>query len=128
MLGSCLLNRAAQVLATEGCPMSQALLARFGSPDPKRILALDGGGIRGCSTLGFLEAIEKIVRRRCGDATVLADYFDLIGGTSTGAIIAAMLALGQSVEQVTRRYLELGPKVFSVPSFWARIPLIGPKL
>src|SRR5688572_14403782 len=108
--------------------MNPTLHTRLRSPGPKRILALDGGGIRGCTALGFLEEIEKIVRARHGDGAVLADYFDLIGGTSTGAIIATLLSLGQSVEQVKQSYLELGPKVFSVPAFWARIPFIGPKL
>jgi uncharacterized protein len=64
------------------------------SPGPKRILSLDGGGIRGNITVGFLEHIEMIVRGRIGSDARLADYFDVIGGTNTGAIIATMLALG----------------------------------
>ena len=51
------------------------------------MLALDGGGIRGLITLGILEKIEKLVKDRAGGK--LCDYFDYIGGTSTGAIIAA---------------------------------------
>jgi len=52
---------------------------------PKRILSLDGGGIRGFLTLQYLEAIEALLRQRTGRADlVLSDYFDLIGGTSTG--------------------------------------------
>ena len=49
---------------------------------PKRILTLDGGGIRGALTLGFLKRIEDILRRRVGDDPDfrLCDYFDLIGG------------------------------------------------
>jgi patatin-like phospholipase/acyl hydrolase len=49
----------------------------------KRILSIDGGGIRGCLTLGYLQNIETIVRMKLGkEDAVLADYFDLIGGTS----------------------------------------------
>lgn len=108
--------------------MNPALLDRLRAPGPKRVLSLDGGGIRGCSTLGFLEAIERTVQSRMGSKAVLADYFDLIGGTSTGAIIATLLSLGQSVEEVKLSYLALGPKVFSKRAGWARLPWIGPKL
>jgi patatin-like phospholipase/acyl hydrolase len=53
---------------------------------PKRILALDGGGIRGVLTLEYLEAIEALIRQRRNDpALLLSDCFDLIGGTSTGS-------------------------------------------
>src|SRR4051794_34744769 len=90
------------------------LLDRLTSPGPKRILALDGGGVRGVLTLGFLSRIETILRERYGrpDLT-LADYFDLIGGTSTGAIIAAGLALGFDVSTIARQYMDLGHLVFS---------------
>lgn len=81
---------------------------------PKRILALDGGGLRGILTLGILERIERELRQRHGndDAFRLSDYFDLIAGTSTGAIIAATLALGWSVRDITQKYFELGERVF----------------
>jgi hypothetical protein len=81
---------------------------------PKRILALDGGGIRGIIAIIFLERIEALLRERhgAGPEFRLADYFDLIGGTSTGAIIAAALALGRSAAEVKRFYLELAPMVF----------------
>ena len=56
---------------------------------PDQVLALDGGGVRGAISVAFLERIEAIYReqQRGGDPVVLADRFDLIGGTSTGAII-----------------------------------------
>ncbi len=108
--------------------MGGTLLERLRAPGPKRILSLDGGGIRGCTTIGFLEEIETIVQGRMGPEATLADYFDLIGGTSTGAIIATLLALGKPVEYVKQRYLELGPRVFSKPTRWARVPWIGKKL
>jgi predicted acylesterase/phospholipase RssA len=81
---------------------------------PKRILALDGGGLRGVLTLGILRELEALLRARHGgqDDFRLCDYFDLIAGTSTGAIIAAALSLGMSVEEVHAHYLALGNVVF----------------
>ncbi|MEO5734808.1 MAG: patatin-like phospholipase family protein, partial [Rubrivivax sp.] len=81
---------------------------------PKRILALDGGGLRGVLTLGMLREIETTLRKQHGDdpAFRLCDYFDLIAGTSTGAIIAGALSLGMSVDEVYEHYLNLGKVVF----------------
>ena len=80
-----------------------ALVDRLSSSGPKQILALDGGGIRGALTVGFLARIEQILRERHGRPDLLfCDYFDLIGGTSTGAIIAAALSIGMSADEVTR--------------------------
>ena len=80
---------------------------------PKRILSLDGGGIRGILTLQFLDAIERKLRARSNNpALVLSDYFDLIGGTSTGSIIAAGLACGMTVEQLKTLYTNIGASVF----------------
>jgi hypothetical protein len=82
--------------------------------EPKRMLALDGGGIRGALTLGYLARMESILRERHGGGPDfrLSDYFDLIGGTSTGSIIATGLALGFSVDKLTRIYVELGERIF----------------
>jgi predicted acylesterase/phospholipase RssA len=83
---------------------------------PKRILALDGGGLRGILTLAMLEKIEDDLKKRHNlgekDDFRLSDYFDLIAGTSTGAIIAATLAMGWKVRDLTKKYFELGEKVF----------------
>lgn len=81
---------------------------------PKRILALDGGGLRGVLTLGMLREIESHLRARHGNHPDfrLSDYFDLIAGTSTGAIIAAALSLGMSVDEVHGHYMRLGRFVF----------------
>ena len=86
----------------------------YTDPGPKRILALDGGGVRGILTLGYLSRIEDILRARHGgdSAFRLAHYYDLIAGTSTGAIIAAALATGMTVAEVRERYLSLGSSVF----------------
>jgi hypothetical protein len=80
---------------------------------PKRILALDGGGIRGILTLEYLGAIEDLLRARTSRKDlVLSDYFDLIGGTSTGSIIAAALACGLTVAQLKKLYRDIGGSVF----------------
>jgi predicted acylesterase/phospholipase RssA len=81
---------------------------------PKRILALDGGGLRGVLTLGILRELESTLREQHGNdpGFRLSDYFDLIAGTSTGAIIGAALSLGMSVDEVHGHYLDLGKFVF----------------
>lgn len=81
---------------------------------PRKLLALDGGGIRGVITLEVLAEIERQLQKKlgCGDDFMLADYFDYIAGTSTGAIIGTCLALGMRVEQVARFYEESGPAMF----------------
>ncbi len=81
---------------------------------PKRILTLDGGGLRGIYSIGILQEMENLLRERHGggDDFRLAHYFDLIAGTSTGAIIAAALALGWKVEDLRKKYMELGHAVF----------------
>jgi predicted acylesterase/phospholipase RssA len=86
-----------------------SLLDRLQSPGSKRILALDGGGIRGALTVGFLKRIEHVLRERHGRPDMaLADYFDLIGGTSTGAIIATALAIGMTSDQVENYFFSRG--------------------
>jgi predicted acylesterase/phospholipase RssA len=84
------------------------------SNKPKRILALDGGGIRGLLTAGLLQRVEDLLRARAGgDPTFrLSDYFDLIGGTSTGSIIAAGLSLGMTAAEVRDSYFTLGNATF----------------
>jgi patatin-like phospholipase/acyl hydrolase len=97
------------------------LLERFNAPGPKRILSLDGGGIRGALTIGYLEKIEALLRERHNNEhLLLCDYFDLVGGTSTGAIIAACLAKGMSVAAVRNLYLELGGLIFRDKYCWIR--------
>jgi hypothetical protein len=79
---------------------------------PKRILALEGGGVRGIISLAYLERLEALLRQRTGQELVLADYFDLIGGTSAGAIIATGLALGMPVAKLIDIYFNLAAKGF----------------
>ncbi len=92
-------------------------------PGPKRLLALDGGGVRGAITVAFLEQIEHVLCQHLGRKEVhLGDWFDLIGGTSTGSIIAGALALGYTIQDVKRFYIELAPKVFK-RQFWRMLAL-----
>ncbi len=70
-----------------------------------RILSLDGGGAKGVYTLGILKEVEALAN------STLCEEFDLIYGTSTGSIIAALLALGQTVDDVTKAYFDLIPEV-----------------
>ncbi|MEZ4447230.1 MAG: patatin-like phospholipase family protein [Polyangiaceae bacterium] len=84
---------------------------------PKRVLCLDGGGIRGILSLGVLEEIEGLLRRRHEASIRLCDYFDVISGTSTGAIIAAGLATGMTVDELRQMYEKLGTEIFE-PSFF----------
>jgi len=101
--------------------MTDTLIARLSAPGPKRMLALDGGGVRGALALGYLARIEAILRERYQRPDlVLRDYFDLIGGTSTGAIIATALAIGMDAEAVRALYLQLGPEVFAKKRRWFR--------
>jgi hypothetical protein len=96
-------------------------------PGPKRILALDGGGVRGILSIQFVKRIEEILRARYGGNPDfrLSDYFDLFAGTSTGAIIAAGLAVGKTAEEIEKLYMELAPDVFGAyldktGIFWAK--------
>ena len=81
---------------------------------PYKLLALDGGGIRGVIALEVLAKIEATLREALGrdESFVLADYFDYIAGTSTGAIIATALSLGMPVAKVKDFYEKSGDKMF----------------
>jgi len=78
------------------------------------MLAIDGGGIRGILALGILERLERELRAESGSPDyVLADYFDAIAGTSTGAIIASGLSIGLSVGDLIDFYMGSGRDMFS---------------
>jgi hypothetical protein len=88
----------------------------------KRLLALDGGGIRGLFSLKILERVETELRRELSKPDlILADYFHYIGGTSTGAIIATCLSWGMSVEQIIRLYEEGGHDMFRKAIWYRRL-------
>jgi len=78
---------------------TEAIVAQPAVPaGPCRVLSLDGGGAKGFYTIGILKEVEGIV------GVPLCERFRLIFGTSTGAIIAALLGLGQSVDEVHGLY------------------------
>jgi hypothetical protein len=89
---------------------------RVSSPGPKKLLALDGGGIRGVITLEVLLRVESMLAGQlgAGDDFVLGDYFDYIGGTSTGAVIAAGLARGLRVGEVLDLYVTRCKEMFEI--------------
>ena len=72
----------------------------------KRILAIDGGGIKGVFPASFLATVEDTIEDN------IANYFDLIVGTSTGGIIALGLGLGLSAKELLAFYEEHGPTIF----------------
>ena len=94
-------------------------------PGPKRILALSGGGVRGALTVAFLKRLEEILDARHGFEVRLGDHFDLIGGTSTGALIAGALALGYRVDQIKTFYTEHAELAFQ-PRHW-QLPVLQSK-
>lgn len=93
---------------------------------PRRLLSIDGGGLCGLIPAQALMLIEKQLDELTGDPQPLCNRFDLIGGTSTGAILAAGLALGMRVADLRDFYVKLGPEIFKkvwLPKqFWHRYP------
>jgi hypothetical protein len=87
---------------------------------PRKLLALDGGGIRGLITVEVLAEIEAQLRRDRGEDFRLADEFDYIAGTSTGAIIATCLSLGMSVAEIRDFYRQSGTAMFDKASLLRR--------
>ncbi|CAI9758790.1 unnamed protein product [Fraxinus pennsylvanica] len=83
------------------------------------VLSLDGGGIRGIIPGTFLAFLESKLQELDGPNARIADYFDVIAGTSTGGLITTMLtAPGKdnrplyAAKNITSFYLEHGPKIF----------------
>ncbi len=95
-----------------------------------RILSIDGGGIRGIIPAGILIALEEKLQQGAGNEDArIADYFDLIAGTSTGGILACVY-LCPSPDQPARPrfdasdalglYFERGDEIFDIP-LWHKI-------
>ena len=84
-------------LATQTEPSNQS---------KRRILCIDGGGIRGTFPAAFLAEIEQHLENPVGS------YFDLISGTSTGGIIAIALSLGHRASEIVNLYEQRGPEIF----------------
>jgi len=94
---------------------------RIAAPGPKRMLALDGGGIRGLIAIEVLAKLEELLRTALGrdERFVLADYFDYVGGTSTGGILASGIARGMPMAQLRDFYSE-GTKTMFRRAPWFR--------
>jgi len=73
----------------------------------KTILSLDGGGVRGILTLQLLKNLEKTAEIPC------YKLFDMVAGTSTGGIIASLIASGKTAKEIEKLYLKLSEKVFT---------------
>lgn len=89
------------------------LRARYETAQPRRTLALDGGGIRGILTLQVLLELETQLGEHYNEPDFrLCHFFDYVSGTSTGAIIAAGIARGLSVTEILEFYEAFGQEVF----------------
>ena len=100
------------------------LKTRDENPDrPHRLLALDGGGIRGVITLGILEKMESLLAQKSKDKDSfrLCDWFHYVAGTSTGAIIAAGIARGMRIDELIQFYRENGIAMFESSHLMQRL-------
>ena len=84
---------------------------------PFRILSIDGGGIKGVLPASILAELET----RFLNGQSIANYFDMIAGTSTGGIIALALSKGTTAHQARDIYLERGRHIFPVHKGWKKI-------
>ncbi|MGY6040602.1 patatin-like phospholipase family protein [Aeromonas sp. AE23HZ002T15] len=97
-----------------------------------RILSIDGGGIRGILPGQILVSLENKLKIKSGNKNAkIGDYFDLVAGTSTGAILSAAYVCPNSegkpkfsAQEVVNFYLEDGDEIFDV-KFWRSIGTLG---
>lgn len=100
-----------------------------------RILSIDGGRIRGIIPGKVLVALEEKLKKRTNDSGArIADFFDLIAGTSTGGILTCIYLCPDlegdptrprfSAEEAVELYVERGDEIFNV-SLWQRIRSAG---
>ena len=88
-------------------PERKAAFEKLNIPLNRRaILCLDGGGMRGILTIQLLKKLEEIAGIPC------YQLFDMVSGTSTGAIIAGLITSGRSAVQIEQMYIALVTKVF----------------
>lgn len=102
--------------------MKSKLEARSKSPGPKKILACDGGWILGLMSVDILAKLEADLRVQLDKPElVLADWFDFVCGTSTGAIIAACISAGMSMDKIRAFYVESSTQMFDKASVFKRL-------
>lgn len=83
-----------------------------------RVLSLNGGGARGLFTISVLAEIERIIEEESGQDNIkVADYFDLITGTSIGGILALALASGKTARELESVFRQKAPEIF--PQRWS---------
>ncbi|KAG6400666.1 hypothetical protein SASPL_137508 [Salvia splendens] len=99
------------------------------------ILSIDGGGIRGIIPAKILEFLESELQKLDGEDARIADYFDVIAGTSTGGLMTAMLTAPDAnnrpiyaAKDIAPFYVEHGPKIFPQSGLLGSMDvLVGPK-
>lgn len=85
----------------------------------KNVLSIDGGGVRGIIPLACLVRLERLYGAPC------REMFDMIAGTSTGAMIAAGLALGVSARGLLAMYRNLARSAFQSLPWWKLLANLG---
>jgi uncharacterized protein len=102
--------------------MNQHVIDRIKTTGTKKILTCDGGGILGLMSVEILAKLETDLRKRLNKPSlVLADYFDFVCGTSTGAIIATCIASGMDTATIRKFYLDSGKQMFDKASLLNRL-------
>ncbi|KAL5557079.1 hypothetical protein UlMin_039315 [Ulmus minor] len=108
-----------------------------------RVLSIDGGGIRGIILVTILAFLESKLQERDGPDARIANYFDIIAGTSTGGLVTTMLTAPNkddklplyAAKDITNFYFEHSPRIFpqksqnnvvTTMSSWVRM-ISGPK-
>lgn len=102
--------------------MNQRLQSCIVPTGPKKILSCDGGGILGLMSVEILARLEADLRAQLGKPElVLGDWFDFVCGTSTGAIIAACISSGMSMDKIRAFYVSSGQQMFDKASIFKRL-------
>src|SRR5699024_4492182 len=91
---------------------------------PFRVLCLDGGGMRGIYQAQYLESFASRADKDSHSIKDIGKSFDLIVGTSTGAIVTASLVAGVPMSNVISLYKEHGSKIFPYQRI-RTIPILG---
>jgi predicted acylesterase/phospholipase RssA len=95
---------------------------RLHASGPKKILTCDGGGILGLISVEILARLESQLRAQSGKpGLVLADYFDFVCGTSTGAIIATCISAGMPMDAIRQFYIDSGAEMFTKAGWYKRL-------
>uniref|UniRef100_A0A2N9FYC4 Patatin n=1 Tax=Fagus sylvatica TaxID=28930 RepID=A0A2N9FYC4_FAGSY len=99
------------------------------------LLSIDGGGIRGIIPGTLVEFLESKLQELDGPNARIADYFDIIAGTSTGGLVTTMLTAPNkenrpmyAAKNITKFYLEQSPKIFPQKSCKNFITTLGGKI